>query len=260
MRLGRFKKGREKFYGLVENGSVIPINGSPFDKEELKLTDDFIPLYEVSFLSPVKPSKVIAVGLNYRDHAKELGMKILDEPIIFLKPSTSVIGHEEEIIYPSQVSQLDYEAELSLVVGRECRNVSLDEAKEFIYGFTCGNDVTARDLQKKDGQWTRAKSFDTFAPLGPWVETELDLEGIEIKLFLNGELKQSSNSSQMIFSPFYLLSFVSHIMTLYPGDVIMTGTPPGVGPMKPGDKVEVVIESIGTLRNTVVEEESKVGK
>jgi 2-keto-4-pentenoate hydratase/2-oxohepta-3-ene-1,7-dioic acid hydratase in catechol pathway len=252
MRIGRFKKGEKVFYAVIEENLVIPLIGSPFNQSSLKLDEVCYLLSEVSFLSPVQPSKIIAVGLNYKDHAKELGMKIPDEPIIFLKPSTSVIGTEEEIVYPPQAKQLDYEAELSLVVGKRCRNVSLKDAPGYVLGFTCGNDVTARDLQRKDGQWTRAKSFDTFAPLGPWVETELELDSIEIKLFLNGELKQSSTSSQMIFSPFHLLSFISHIMTLYPGDVIMTGTPAGVGPMKPGDKVEVVIEGIGTLKNTVV--------
>lgn len=252
MRIGRFKKEEKVFYAVIEENSVIPLSGSPFNQSSLKLEETRYPLSEVSFLPPVEPSKIVAVGLNYKDHAEELGMKIPDEPIIFLKPSTTVIGNEEKIVYPPQVKQLDYEAELSLVVGKRCRNVSLKDAPKYVLGFTCGNDVTARDLQKKDGQWTRAKSFDTFAPLGPWVETELELDSVEIKLFLNSELKQSSASSQMIFSPFYLLSFISHIMTLYPGDVIMTGTPAGVGPMKPGDKVEVVIEGIGTLKNTVV--------
>ncbi len=252
MHIGRFKKEEKVFYALIEENSVIPLIGSPFNQNDLKLQRVRYPLSDVSFLSPVQPSKIVAVGLNYKDHAKELRMEIPDEPIIFLKPSTAVIGNEEKIIYPPQVKQLDYEAELSLVVGKRCRNVSLKDAPEFVLGFTCGNDVTARDLQRKDGQWTRAKSFDTFAPLGPWIETELELESVEIKLFLNGELKQLSTSSQMIFSPFYLLSFISHIMTLYPGDVIMTGTPAGVGPMKPGDKVEVVIDGIGTLKNKVV--------
>lgn len=254
MRIGRFKRGEKVFYAVIEENSVIPLSGSPFNQHNLKLERTYYPLSEVSFLPPVQPSKIIAVGLNYKDHAEELGMKIPDEPIIFLKPSTSVIGHEGKILYPPQVKQLDYEAELSVVVRKRCRHVSWKDAPQHILGFTCGNDVTARDLQRKDGQWTRAKSFDTFAPLGPWVETDIKPDNIEIKLFLNGELKQSSVSSQMIFSPFHLLSFISHIMTLYPGDVIMTGTPAGVGPMKPGDKVEVVIEGIGTLKNAVVRE------
>lgn len=202
-----------------------------------------------------KPTKIVACGLNYLDHAKELGMEIPKEPIIFIKPSTSVIGHQDLIIYPRMAKQVDYEAELAIVIKDKTRNVSIEEAGEHILGYTCFNDVTARDLQRKDGQWTRAKSFDTFSPMGPNILFEIDPANLDISLYLNGELKQSSNTSNLIFTPFYLVSFISKIMTLLPGDLIATGTPAGVGPMKPGDKVEVRIEGIGSLINQVIEEE-----
>ena len=188
-----------------------------------------------------KPTKIIAVGLNYIDHAKELKMPIPDEPIIFLKPPTAVISHKDKIIYPKVVKQLDYEAELAVVM----------KDKKHILGYTCANDVTARDLQRKDVQWTRSKSFDTFCPLGPRVVKNVDPNNLEIKLYLNGKLKQSSHTSNMIFRVEELVSFISKIMTLCPGDVILTGTPPGVGPMKIGDVVEVEIEGIGKLTNFV---------
>jgi len=188
-----------------------------------------------------KPTKIIAVGLNYIDHAKELKMPIPDEPIIFLKPPTAVISHKDKIIYPKGVKQLDYEAELAVVM----------KDKKHILGYTCANDVTARDLQRKDVQWTRSKSFDTFCPLGPRVVKNVDPNNLEIKLYLNGKLKQSSHTSNMIFRVEELVSFISKIMTLCPGDVILTGTPPGVAPMKIGDVVEVEIEGIGKLTNFV---------
>jgi len=182
-------------------------------------------------------------------------MDIPKKPIIFLKPSTSIIGHLEPIIYPKMANQVDYEAELALVIKDKVKNVSVKEAPNYILGYTCFNDVTARDLQKKDGQWTRAKSFDTFSPLGPKIISDLDPTNLDIALYLNGELKQSSHTSNLIFSPFYLISFISQIMTLLPGDIIATGTPAGIGPMKIGDKVEVKIEKIGSLINYVIEKE-----
>ncbi len=188
-----------------------------------------------------KPSKIIAVGLNYRDHARELKMPIPDEPIIFLKPPTAVIGHKDKIIYPRGVKQLDYEAELAVVMKNDRE----------ILGYTCANDVTARDLQRKDGQWTRAKSFNTFCPLGPKLVKDLDPDELDIKLYLNGKIKQSSNTSNMIFKVKELVEFIAAIMTLLPGDVILTGTPVGVGPMRVGDTVEVEIEGIGRLINLV---------
>ena len=195
------------------------------------------------------PSKIILAGLNYRDHARELKMKIPRQPVIFLKPPTTLIGHKANIIYPKGVRRLDYEAELALIIKTKARNVSVKEAKKYILGFTCLNDVTARDLQKKDGQWTRAKSFDTFCPLGPRIKSGLDVSDLRIQAYLNGKIKQNSSTRHFIFSPEYLVSFVSKVMTLLPGDIISTGTPAGVGPMKRGDKIEVSIEGIGSLIN-----------
>ncbi len=204
------------------------------------------------FLAPVQPSKIIAVGLNYRDHAREMGLELPGEPILFMKPATAVIGPFEEIRYPSQSSRVDYEAELAVVIGTTCRNVRASRAKDCILGYTCLNDVTARDLQAKDGQWTRAKSFDTFAPIGPWIATDIeDPHALSITARLNGEVKQSSNTSNLIFSVFELVEFISSVMTLKPGDVIATGTPSGVGPMLPGDEIAIEIEGIGVLNNRV---------
>jgi 2-keto-4-pentenoate hydratase/2-oxohepta-3-ene-1,7-dioic acid hydratase in catechol pathway len=199
-----------------------------------------------------KPSKIIAVGLNYRDHAEELKMSIPKTPIIFLKPPTSVIGDGENIIYPPQVGELHYEGELAVVIGKKGKNIKVEDAGKYIKGFTCANDVTARDQQRADGQWTRAKSYDTFCPLGPTLVKKIDPNRLSIKLYLNGEVKQSSNTSNMIFKVEELVSFISGIMTLFPGDIIITGTPPGVGEMKRGDMVEVEIEGIGRLKNRVV--------
>ncbi|MBI5699561.1 fumarylacetoacetate hydrolase family protein [Candidatus Saganbacteria bacterium] len=199
----------------------------------------------------LKPSKIICVGLNYRDHAEELKLEIPEFPLIFLKPPTTVIGDGEEIIYPDWMThEVHYEAELGIVIKREAHRVSEEKAAEYIEGFTCGNDVTARDLQRLDGQWTRAKSFDTFCPLGPKV-VPLNPDHLDIKLYLNDEIKQAGNTRQMIFKPSLLVSFISSVMTLLPGDVILTGTPPGVGPMKKWDRVAVEIEGIGRLTNYV---------
>jgi 2-keto-4-pentenoate hydratase/2-oxohepta-3-ene-1,7-dioic acid hydratase in catechol pathway len=204
------------------------------------------------FLAPVLPGKIIAVGLNYRDHAMEMGLELPAEPIVFMKPATSVIGPGDEIIYPAQSSRVDYEAELAVVISKKCRNIKAHEAGDVILGYTCMNDVTARDLQVKDGQWTRAKSFDTFAPLGPWIVTDIpDPNNHAITLRLNGEIKQSSNTNNLIFNVFVLIEFISSIMTLEKWDIIATGTPAGIGPMARGDEVEIAIEGIGALKNRV---------
>lgn len=198
------------------------------------------------------PSKIICVGLNYRDHAEELKMSIPSHPIFFLKPPTAVIGDQENIVYPEhQTKNLHYEGELAIVIKDKIHIVSAEEAAHHILGYTCANDVTARDLQNIDGQWTRAKSFDTFCPLGPRVVSDINPDDLAIKTYLNGELKQNSRTSQMVYKPVHLVSFISQVMTLLPGDVILTGTPPGVGPMKKGDTVIVEIEGIGRLINKV---------
>ncbi len=198
------------------------------------------------------PTKIVGVGLNYKDHAKEMRMIIPDEPIIFLKPLTTLIGNEENIILPEMSKRVDYECELVVIIKDKIRNVSEKNVMKLVEGFTCGNDVTARDLQKKDGQWTRAKGFDTFFPVGPKIVRNINPNNLKIQTFLNGELKQDSNTNQFIFSVERLVSFVSKVMTLYPGDIISTGTPSGIGQMKSGDVVEVKIEGIGALRNYVV--------
>ncbi len=197
------------------------------------------------------PTKIVAVGLNYRDHAKEMGVAIPDEPLIFLKPSTAVIGNGEEIICPADTKELHYEGELAIVIGEKTRMVAKHESHRFIAGYTCANDVTARDLQRKDGQWTRAKSFDTFCPLGPRIVSDLDPTDLRIVTRVNGEIRQDSTTKQMIFDVYELVAFVSRVMTLLPGDVIITGTPSRVGKMEIGDTVEVEIDGIGILRNTV---------
>jgi len=205
----------------------------------------------LSFLPPVVPSKIVCVGRNYAEHAKELGNDAPAEPIIFLKPPSALLPPGGTIVRPPQSQRVDYEGELAIVIGKEARNVSRDNWRDVVIGFTCANDVTARDLQKKDVQFTRAKSFDTFCPLGPWIVTELDPSHLAISTTVNGETKQSGNTWQMIFPCDVIVEFVTSVMTLLPGDVILTGTPAGVGPLNAGDVVEVTIEGIGTLRNVV---------
>ena len=198
------------------------------------------------------PGKIIAVGLNYRSHAAELGMELPREPLIFLKPPSAVIAAGEAIVLPPQSRRVDFEGELAVVIGKRARNLDVAEAEKCVLGYTCANDVTARDLQERDGQWTRAKSFDTFCPLGPHVESEALAPGTLVESYVNGEPRQGAPIADMIFSPLKLVSFISGIMTLEPGDVILTGTPPGVGPLAAGDRVQVKIADIGELTNTVV--------
>ena len=197
------------------------------------------------------PSKIVCVGRNYADHAKELGNEVPAEPILFLKPPSAVIAHGAKIVLPAQSQRVEHESELAIVIGKEARNVSAARWRDYVEGFTCANDVTARDLQKKDVQFTRGKSFDTFCPLGPWIETDLDPSALRVMARVNGAIRQDGNTKQMIFPPPVLVEFITSIMTLFPGDVILTGTPAGVGPLAPGDTVEIEIEGIGTLRNVV---------
>lgn len=237
-------------YGLVENDVIIEIDGNVFTG--FKVTEKKYSIKNTKILAPCLPGKVVAVGLNYIDHAKELGMRVPDEPVLFMKPSTSVIGPDDNIIFPKMSRRVDYEAELAVVIKDKTKNIQPEEAHTHIFGYTCLNDVTARDLQKKDGQWTRAKSFDTFCPIGPYIVTDINPDNLKIALFLNGQLKQSSTTSNLIFNVQKLVSFISKVMTLFPGDIIATGTPSGIGPMKRKDKVEVVIEKVGRLRNFVI--------
>ena len=250
MRLVRFRTGDRIATGVVEGEFVRPLRGTFF--QDPVPTGEEIPLRDLRLLAPVIPSKVIAVGKNYLEHAEEMGGEVPEEPIIFLKPSTSVIGPDDPIPYPSASTRVDHEAELAVVVGRLARRVAADDAASVILGYACGNDVTARDLQQKDGQWTRAKGFDGFCPLGPWIETDLDAGDLEVLCRVNGEVRQSARTSQLAFGPGVLVEFISRVMTLLPGDVILTGTPAGVGPVQPGDKLEVEVEGIGVLGNEVV--------
>ncbi|GAA2662216.1 fumarylacetoacetate hydrolase family protein [Nonomuraea recticatena] len=236
---------------MVEGDVISTIAGHPFN--QIQFTGERYPLAEVRLLAPMLPSKVIAIGRNYAEHAKELGNEVPEEPLIFMKPSTSVVGHGDAIAYPtSQSERVDFEGELAVVIGRLCREVPAERAKDVIFGYTCANDVTARDLQKKDVQFTRAKGFDTFCPIGPWIETDLDASDLALTTTVNGEIRQSGRTSQLINDIPALVAYVSAVMTLIPGDVILTGTPAGVGPMEIGDEVSVGIEGIGTLTNKVV--------
>jgi len=253
MRIIRFRKEGPSHWGVLEQEEHISRIEDPFSTRMRKV--DFERLRDVELLAPVIPGKVVAVGLNYRDHAEEVGLPVPETPILFLKPATSVIGPNQTIRLPSSSRRVDYEAELAVVIGHRARRVSEDAAHRYILGYTCLNDVTARDLQSKDGQWTRSKGFDTFCPLGPWIETELEPSSLSVRLYLNGELRQSSNTTNLVFSVDRLVSFISEVMTLEPGDVIATGTPAGIGRMNPGDRVEVVIDGVGCLSNPVVNEE-----
>jgi len=266
MRIARFVAGADPAYGLVELAeddgpnpdTVSVITGDPL-AGPVRYTGERLALADVRLVSPVIPrSKVIGVGRNYAAHAAELGNQLPTAPLLFSKPNTAVIGPGEPIIRPMETSDLHYEGELAVVIGRICRRVPPERAAEVIFGYTIGNDVTARDLQASDGHWTRAKGFDSFCPLGPWIVTHLGVDGaadLEITTTLNGELRQQGSTAQMVRSIPELIAQVSAFTTLLPGDVILTGTPAGVGAMEPGDTVAVSISGIGTLSNPVVAEE-----
>ncbi len=247
MKIARFEYKGAVHYGIIEGDVIVELTG--LTSGTAKGGENTFSMSTVRLLSPTAPLKVVAVGLNYLDHAKEVGMEVPDEPILFIKPSTSVIGPDDEIIMPKASRRVDYEGELAVIMGKRAKDVAPQDAKGYIFGYTCLNDVTARDLQIKDVQFTRSKSFDTFCPIGPWVETELDPSSVDIETRLNGKTVQSSSTSMMKWGAYALVSFISGVMTLFPGDVIATGTPPGIGPMAPGDQVEVIISGIGTLRN-----------
>jgi 2-keto-4-pentenoate hydratase/2-oxohepta-3-ene-1,7-dioic acid hydratase in catechol pathway len=274
MRIARFAFGGEVRYGVVDrDGSgtqggspeatdstgeelqIAELAGHPFGAADaIRFTGARYPVADVRLLAPVLASKVVAIGKNYAAHAREMGGEPPDEPVIFLKPSTSISGPVDAIVRPIRLSKrVDYEGELAVVIGRPCRDVPQERAAEFIFGYTCANDVTARDLQARDGQWTRAKGFDTFCPLGPWIETELDPADLELSTSVNGEIRQRSRTSLLLHGVGELVSYVSAVMTLLPGDILLTGTPDGVGPLERGDQVSVTIEGIGTLSNRVVD-------
>lgn len=249
MRIVRFRHGNEDAFGQVERGVVRLVRRDALG--HWRPGEEAGRLEDVKLLPPCVPTKIVAVGLNYVKHIKESKMPVPQEPLLFLKPPSAVLGPGDRIRYPQMSKQVDYEGELAIVIGRQAKTVSEKSAKDYVLGYTCGNDVTARDLQRKDGQWTRAKGFDTFCPLGPAIVTDVDPLGLRIITRLNGETKQDDDTAEMIFGVSELVSYVSRIMTLEPFDVILTGTPCGVGPMKPGDVVEVEIEDIGTLTNGI---------
>ncbi|MBI1351696.1 MAG: DUF2437 domain-containing protein [Actinomycetales bacterium] len=252
MRICRVALDDELHYGVVESDAVALLTSHPFGPFEPD--GRVLPLDDVRLVAPVLPSKIVAVGKNYLDHVREMGGDAPpSDPMIFLKPSTAVIGPFEPIVLPWQSEQVEHESELAVVIGRLCRDVPEDRVDEVVLGYTCANDVTARDLQRTDGQWGRAKGFDSFCPIGPWIETSLDPEDADIELRVNGEVRQTGNTSDMVRSARELVSWISSVMTLLPGDVILTGTPAGVGPLVAGDEVSVTIAGIGTLTNPVVE-------
>ncbi|MGH3218210.1 MAG: fumarylacetoacetate hydrolase family protein [Streptosporangiaceae bacterium] len=277
MRIARFSKGDGVAYGVVEGEpgdadqpgdrsavlrlSIAELYGHPFgvDPGGVRLTGRRYPLAEVRLLAPVLPSKVVAAGRNYAEHAAEMdGERQAEslegaEPVLFLKPSTSVTGPGDAIRYPVKLTdRVDFEGELAVIIGRLCRSVPRERAEEVIFGYTCANDVTARDLQARDGQWTRAKGFDTFCPLGPWMETGTDPADLQLTTTVNGAVRQQARTSELLWDVPNLIAHVSQVMTLLPGDVLLTGTPAGVGPLSAGDEVAVTIESIGTLTNRVM--------
>jgi 2-keto-4-pentenoate hydratase/2-oxohepta-3-ene-1,7-dioic acid hydratase in catechol pathway len=270
VRIARFAKGDGVAYGVVEGepegGSRPPrpgltiaeLHGHPFGVQPggVRLTGNRFPLAEVRLLAPVLPSKVVAAGRNYASHVQEMSGETPvrgSDPVIFLKPSTSVTGPGDAIKYPVKITdRVDFEGELAVIIGRLCRQVPRERAEEVVFGYTCANDVTARDLQARDGQWTRAKGFDTFCPLGPWIETGTSPADLELTTKVNGEVRQQARTSELLTDVPGLIAHVSQVMTLLPGDVLLTGTPAGVGPLTDGDEVSVTIESIGTLTNRVV--------
>jgi 2-keto-4-pentenoate hydratase/2-oxohepta-3-ene-1,7-dioic acid hydratase in catechol pathway len=257
VRIARFSLNGEVSFGVVEGPGndpkdlvVAAIAGHPF--APVTLTGVRHPLTDVRLLAPVLPSKVVCIGKNYAAHIEEMGGATPETPVVFLKPSTSVVGPGDPIVLPRNSEQVDHEAELGIVIGRLCREVPRERAHDVILGYTCGNDVTARDHQKQDGQWTRGKSHDSFCPIGPWVETELDVTDIAVQCAVDGEVRQDGRTSLLLHDVPAIIEWVTAFMTLLPGDVILTGTPAGVGPLVPGNAVTVLVEGIGPLTNPVV--------
>jgi 2-keto-4-pentenoate hydratase/2-oxohepta-3-ene-1,7-dioic acid hydratase in catechol pathway len=247
LKIQRFLYNDKVFYGMPDGDKVRIIQGDIYST--YTVSDIFCKTSDVKILPPCTPSKIVCVGLNYRDHQLEMNEFADDFPKLFIKPSTSMIAHDEYIVNPPDVNRVDFEAELAVIIKKKAKNIKKGTARDYILGYTCFNDVTAREIQKKDVQWTRAKSYDTFAPIGPVIATDINPGNLDIKLLLNGNVKQHSNTSKFIWGVDFLVEEISKIMTLLPGDVISTGTPAGCGKMEKGDRAEVVIENIGTLTN-----------
>jgi 2-keto-4-pentenoate hydratase/2-oxohepta-3-ene-1,7-dioic acid hydratase in catechol pathway len=257
VRIVRYMSRKRSGYGIIKGDFIFCLAKDPFTTfspgRDYEYSGRVHRLDKVKLLSPCLPSKLVCLGLNYRPHAQEFNQQLPSSPLLFLKPSTAVIGQDEAIVMPNNCTRVDYEGELGIVIGKKAKDVSPESARDYVIGYTCVNDVTERQMQKDDGQWTRAKGFDTFAPVGPWIETEVEADDLKIETFLNDELRQSGRTSELIFGIDKLISFISGVMTLLPGDIISTGTPAGIAPMKAGDFVEIKIEKIGTLRNPVIE-------
>ena len=249
MKYVRFTYQDKVSYGLLNDDTIQVLEGSPFST--YTMTDVQLKASEVTLLTPCDYSKAICIGLNYRDHAQEFQLPIPTEPVVFLKPSTAALAPLGVIEYPAMCKRLDYEAELAIVIGKKARNLSVEEVGAYILGYTCANDITARDLQPKTGQWTVAKSFDTFCPFGPYISDEVDPSNLTIESRVNGKTMQKSNTKNLIFAVPFLVSYLSQIMTLLPGDIILTGTPGGISGMHHGDTVEIRIEGLGVLKNTI---------
>ena len=246
MKICRFKKADEIYSGIVEGDEIWVCNS------RLEKTHELCYFDEIELLPVASPSKIVCVGRNYAEHAKELGNEVPKEPLLFLKAPSAIIGNDDAIVIPPQSERVEHEGELAVIIGRECKNLSeADDPFKYVFGYTCLNDVTARDVQRKDVQFTRGKSFDTFCPVGPFIETELDVKNIRVTTRVNGEIRQEGRTSQMVFPVDFLIRYISQMMTLLPGDVIATGTPSGVSKMEPGDVCEVEVEGIGILRNPI---------
>ncbi len=249
MKIVRYVWEGQESYGAVQDGQIREIAGEPY--ENIKYTGKEVPLASVRLLAPSRPKSIVAVGLNYRQHSVEFGMDLQAEPLLFPKALSAVLDPLGKIVKPVVCVRLDYEAELAVVIGKTCEKVKKEDAGEYIFGYTCLNDVTARDIQHKESQWLRAKGFYTFCPFGPWIETKLDPSDLHLQAVLNGKTVQDDRTSSMLFEVPYLIEYISSFMRLEPGDVIATGTPGGIGPMKSGDEIKIVIEGIGELKNTV---------
>ncbi|WP_159878337.1 fumarylacetoacetate hydrolase family protein [Plantibacter sp. T3] len=250
MKIARFSHDQAIRYGIIDDADLVVLDGDPL-YSGFEPTGERVPLADAVLLAPVIPrSKVVAVGKNYHDHAAEMGGEAPTEPLLFLKPNTSVVGPGDAVVFPKQSERIDFEGELAIVIGGVAKNVSAERADEVIFGYTIANDVTARDLQESDGQWARAKGFDTFCPLGPYIETEFSFDGATIETRVDGEVRQHAPLSDMVHSIGAIVEYASAVWTLLPGDVILTGTPAGVGPFTDGQVVEVEVSGIGVLRNT----------
>lgn len=249
MKIVRYIFEGKESYGVLENGTVRETAGEPYNG--IRFTKRTVPLDAVRLLAPVRPGNIVAVGLNYKQHSKELAMDLPDEPLVFSKAPSAVLGPYGKIVKPDACRRLDYEAELAVIIKKTCEKVKEEDANDYILGYTCLNDVTARDIQGRESQWLRAKGFYTFCPIGPWIETDIDPADLRIRAVLNGKTMQDDRTSNMIFSVPHLIAHISHFMGLMPGDVIATGTPGGIGPMESGDEIRIVIEGMGELVNTV---------